>query len=57
VFTHALLLKAGRVFASGHKSEIMTTQQLRKVFGAAVTLQAVDGRYALGVKSNTRVVV
>ena len=57
VFTHVLLLKAGRVFASGHMSEIMTTRKLRGVFGTAITLQAADGRYALSVKSNARVVV
>src|SRR4029077_15825518 len=57
VFSHVLVLKAGRVFASGRKSEIMTTQQLRGVFGAAVTLPTAHGRYSLGVKSNARRVV
>ena len=55
VFTHVLLLKAGRVMAEGSKREVMMTAQLRRAFGPVALCDAGD-RYALSVKANARVV-
>ena len=55
VFTHVLLLKAGRVMAGGSKREVMMTAQLRRAFGPVALCDAGD-RYALSVKANARVV-
>ena len=38
VFSHVLLLKAGRVFASGPKREVMTAGNLRAAFASAVAI-------------------
>ncbi len=56
VFTHVLVLKAGRVFAAGRKGAVMTTEGLRGAFGTPVKLREIDKRYTLAVKSNARVV-
>lgn len=57
VFSHVLLLKAGRVFASGSKREVMTAGNLRGAFGSALTLRETAGRYSLSVKPKKRGVV
>ncbi len=50
VFTHALLLRAGRVLASGPKESTLTTRHLTAAFGAPARLRrGSDGRYALSV--------
>ena len=51
VFTHALLLRAGRVLASGPKNETLTTRYLTAAFGAPARLRrGSDARYTLSVK-------
>lgn len=54
-FTHALCLRAGTVVASGETGAVLTTANLRKTFGPAVTLRKSAGRYTLSVKSNDSV--
>jgi iron complex transport system ATP-binding protein len=44
-FTHALLLRQGRVFASGPKDRVVTTRGLSGAFGARIGVRAVHGRY------------
>jgi iron complex transport system ATP-binding protein len=45
-FTHALLLKHGRVVAEGPVEEVLTEQQLSATFGMPLTLSRADGRWA-----------
>lgn len=44
-FTHALLLKAGRVMASGRIDDVITASNLSRCFGVRVGLHRVGGRY------------
>ena len=44
-FTHALLLRAGRVVAAGPLAETLTEDVLGATFGLAVRLAVEDGRY------------
>jgi iron complex transport system ATP-binding protein len=44
-FTHALLVRAGRVVASGPLRETLTEANLEATFGLAVRLAEDDGRY------------
>ena len=45
-FTHALLLKQGRVVAEGPVEDVLTEQQLSATFGMPLTLSRADGRWA-----------
>jgi len=47
-FTHALLLRAGRVVAAGPRTTTLTTRQLSLTFGAPLRLLRRAGRYVLG---------
>jgi iron complex transport system ATP-binding protein len=49
-FSHVLVLKAGRVLASGEKAEVLTSEVLSRAFDARVTLAERQGRYALDVR-------
>ena len=50
VFTHALLLRGGKVLASGRKEAVLTTAGLTAAFGAPMRLRrAADGWYGLSV--------
>ena len=44
-FTHALLLKQGRVVAAGPMDEALTAENLSETFDLALTLKQEDGRY------------
>ena len=57
VISHALILKSGRVLASGKKSSALTTRHLSAAFGTPVQLRKQSGRYALAVTSISRRVV
>lgn len=48
-FTHALLLRGGRVVAAGPKEEAMTTANLTETFGAKLRLGRRAGRYRLEI--------
>ena len=45
-FTHALLLRSGRVVASGPLSSTLTSAALSRTFGFPVALTEVEGRYS-----------
>lgn len=49
-FTHALLLRAGRVVVAGPRGEVLTTARLTETFGAPVKLGRRDGRLELRVR-------
>jgi iron complex transport system ATP-binding protein len=48
-FTHALLLREGRVFASGPRPKMVTTRRLSGAFGARIRVRTVRGRYVTAV--------
>ena len=57
-FTHALLLRSGRVLASGTLSSTLTNAQLSATFDAPVRLRrSRDGRYQLAVVHTGRGVI
>jgi iron complex transport system ATP-binding protein len=47
VFTHALLLRAGHVYASGPRQRILTSAKLSATFGAPLKLARSGARYRL----------
>jgi len=47
VFTHALLLRGGRVMAAGRIRNVLTRENVSATFGGPVKLQRVRGRYSL----------
>lgn len=49
-FTHALLLRAGRVVAAGPRAKVLTEALLGETFGAAVRLGRHGGRLELRIK-------
>lgn len=53
-FTHALLLRAGRVVASGPRAETLTSGTLSAMFGAPVRLNRRGGVFGLTVCSRTK---
>jgi iron complex transport system ATP-binding protein len=46
-FSHALLLRAGRVLAAGPRNQVLTSAQLSATFGAKLTLRRSGRRYQL----------
>ena len=44
--THALLLKGGRVIASGAAPDVLAAEPLSACFGVPVTVSRADGRWA-----------
>jgi len=57
VFSHVLILKAGKVLASGRKAEHLTSTVLSKTFETQMRLRKIRGKYALAVAARPRVVV
>ena len=53
VFTHAMLLRAGAVTASGGLRRTLTSERLGELFGGACTLSRAGGRHSLRVRSRT----
>lgn len=53
VFNHVLLLRAGRVYASGKKQKVLNSRNLSGAFGAEARLIRASSRYALQVRSST----
>ncbi len=49
-FSHALVLKGGRVLASGEKKGVLTSKILSEAFGAKMRLRCLGGRYDLRPK-------
>ncbi len=50
VFSHALLLRAGRIEAAGTRAETLTSARLAATFDARVKLAVEGGRYALRLR-------
>ncbi len=48
--THALLLRAGRVLASGPIAEVLTSARVSETFGLAVDVSGRGGRWAAAVR-------
>jgi iron complex transport system ATP-binding protein len=57
VFSHALILKSGRVLASGPKSAVLNAKNLSRAFNAKIGLRKNAVRYALTVRDGTRRVI
>lgn len=57
VFSHVLVLKAGRVLAVGSKPALLTSPLLSKTFAARVKLSRQRGRYAMSVAARAGMVV
>ncbi len=56
-FSHVLILKSGRVLASGPKDRAMSGEKLSEAFGAPLRLSHSNGRYSLSVTGNSSKVV
>jgi len=56
-FSHVLILKSGRVLASGRKDRVMSAEKLSEAFGASLRLTQVGARYALAVVGDASKVV
>jgi iron complex transport system ATP-binding protein len=46
-FTHALLLRTGRVVTAGPRRTVLTSANLSQAFGAPLRLRRFGGRYQL----------
>jgi iron complex transport system ATP-binding protein len=57
VFSHALVLKSGRVLAAGQKRSVLKARQLSAAFGTPVKLTVKSGRYGLAIPGSSRRVV
>ena len=57
VFSHLLVLKAGRVLAAGEKADGLNSKNLSSAFGTRMQLQRTGTRYALKVTMKTRAVM
>ena len=57
VFSHAILLRRGKILATGRKSAVLTAANLSAAFSARLRLSRKNGRYALRVASVSRGVV
>ncbi len=57
VFSRVLILKSGKVLASGPKSGVLNSKLLSQAFDAPVRLRQTKGRYTLSVEPKTRVVI
>jgi iron complex transport system ATP-binding protein len=49
-FTHALLLRQGKALGFGKMKDCLTEANLGKVFGRAVVLKKIDGRFSLRLR-------
>jgi iron complex transport system ATP-binding protein len=57
VFSHLLVLKSGRVLATGEKADVLNSKNLSSAFGARMQLQRTGSRYALKVTMKMRTVM
>jgi iron complex transport system ATP-binding protein len=56
IFSHVLLLKTGRVLASGPRDSVLASRPLSETFGAKATLRRQTGRYHLTIQTTSRAV-
>ncbi|HOO92021.1 MAG TPA: ABC transporter ATP-binding protein, partial [Opitutales bacterium] len=52
MFSHVLLLRAGKVLAAGPRNRVMTDSLLSTVFGAPVKLEQTSGRVSMRILRN-----
>ena len=57
VFSHVLLLKAGRVLARGTKTAVLTSESLSRAFDSRVRLKSENGRYTTSIATKSRAVM
>ena len=57
VFSHALILRAGRVLAGGKKASVLNSANLARAFNAPLALKMKSGRYTLAITQSSRRVV
>jgi iron complex transport system ATP-binding protein len=57
VFTHVLLLKAGRVLTKGSKAKVLTSELLSRAFGSRARLESENGRYNMSIATKPRAVM
>jgi iron complex transport system ATP-binding protein len=57
IFTHALLLRAGRVTAAGPLRRVLNSETISRTFGGRLRLRRARGRYSLEVSIKRGVVV
>jgi iron complex transport system ATP-binding protein len=57
VFSHVLLLKAGRVLAQGRKADVLISELLGRAFNATVKLRGERQHYTISVTAKSRSVV
>ena len=56
-FSHALLLRDGRVLDQGRKRDVITSAALSRTFGTRMTLRRVGNCYALKVAARRKAVL
>ncbi len=56
-FSHALILKSGRVLAAGPKTSVMKSKWLSEAFNARVRINRVAGRYTMHVQASRRFII
>jgi iron complex transport system ATP-binding protein len=52
-FSHALLLRSGRVLAGGPRPGVLTSQNLSETFGAPMRLVRRNNRYQVSIQVDT----
>jgi len=57
VFSHVLLLKAGRALAQGRKADVLTSELLGRAFHASVKLYRDNQCYTMSVTAKSRAVI
>ncbi|PYM16513.1 MAG: ABC transporter [Verrucomicrobia bacterium] len=57
VFSHALLLRAGRVVAGGRKQKVLRSGFLSRAFNSSVNLRTTHGRWTLAVNPSAKAVM
>ncbi len=57
VFSHALILKSGRVLAAGKKTSVLTARHLSRAFTAPIQLRKKSRRYTLVVAPSSKRVI
>jgi iron complex transport system ATP-binding protein len=57
IFSHVLMLKAGRVLAAGPRARVLTSATLSNAFAAPVRLTRARNRYSLAVRAHRGLVI
>ncbi len=57
MFSHVLILKSGRVLASGRRERVLTSGNLSEAFDAPVRIRRSRGRYSIMVRAERGIVI